>query len=193
MQILGYAQHATILILVLAGGLALPFFTLSLPTMWVLFKVRRNQTTPIDTAIHSRIDWLTFAAQGVIANYVVYIVNVAVLQLSVLFFYTRMFGIHKPFRIACYCLAAIVGAWAIQGCLTRIFACGADIEKSVFFIDTFLPGNCGDETAMCAATAVMHVIFDVSILALPVPLIWKLKISTFNKVIITMVLSIGVL
>ena len=167
-QILGYGQHATNLVLILAGGVALPLISLSLPTIWIMFK-------------------------ALIANYTVYIVNVAVLQLSILFFYTRMFGIKQSFRIACHIVAGIIAAWAVAGVFTRIFACGSSIEKDVFVIDTSLPGQCVNELAICGSISILHVIFDFSVLALPVPLIWRLKMSTFHKAVVTATLSAGVL
>ena len=141
----------------------------------------------VSLSIHTL--WIAFRAT--LANNVLYSANVAIVQLSILFFYIRMFGVKKAMRIACYVFIVAISTYAIVNVLSRIFMCGSEVEKAAFVMDPDLPGKCLDDDKLCSATSIVHVIFDVSVLILPIPLIWTLHMSIFQKVVVTAVLAAG--
>lgn len=54
-------------------------------------------------------------------------------------------------------------------------------------------GKCGNGKMMCNSVGVVHAILDFFILMIPMPLIWNLKISTGNKIFLSILLLCGVL
>jgi hypothetical protein len=91
----------------------------------------------------------------------------------------------------------VVTGWTLAGIFTRIFACGYDkthgIDKAIFFINPTLPGKCADEAGICESIGLLHVIVDFLVLSLPIPMIWKLMVALRTKIMLTILLTIGVL
>ena len=96
------------------------------------------------------------------ANYVLWVANVAALQMSILFMYTRIFGISQVFRRVCYGFMAIIIGWTLAGIFSRIFACGSAIPKAQFFGNPMLKGTCVDVKGICTSIGLLHVILDLS-------------------------------
>jgi hypothetical protein len=129
------------------------------------------------------------------ANYIIWCANVAALQLSILFMYTRVFGVSKVFRYVCYgCMALTIG-WVISGILLRMLICAGSVSKDVFFMKAIIEGQCTDLslTQNCEAVGLVHVILDFWILSLPIPLIWKLQMPVRTRILLSVLLSVGIL
>jgi len=165
--ILAYGQHASVLAMVLGGGMGLPYPLLSMPTLWILFRT-------------------------IMVDYVLWVAAAAAVQLSILLLYSRIFGVNEWFRKLCYAVMFIITAWAIVGVSTRIFACGSHISKDIFTANPTLAGTCIDEIAVCESIGLLHVIFDFLVLGLPLPLIWRLRVGRGTKILLSLLLCVGV-
>lgn len=112
-----------------------------------------------------------------------------VLQFAILFLYQRLFWVVDWFRRSCYVLMALVVAWSIATLVGELTIC-APTRK---LWNPKSPGKCGDTHKLCLSTGMLHASFDLAILSIPMPLVWKLKISVGNKVFLTFLLLCGIL
>jgi len=162
--IFAYGGYAANLVMVLAGGGAMPMESLTHTDLTIWFK-------------------------GIVANYVLWVSAVAATQLSILWFYTRIFGVVHVYYIACLVAMAVVGAWWISAFVSEVTAC---IPLSKAWTPTE-PGTCIDDSAMCAAVGIIHVVFDFTVLALPLPLVWRLqKMSTMARTGVSLLFVVGI-
>jgi hypothetical protein len=56
-----------------------------------------------------------------------------------------------------------------------------------------LPGVCVDQNKACGSTGIAHIILDLIILLLPLPVIWKLRTDKVKKVMISGLFLMGIL
>ena len=59
--------------------------------------------------------------------------------------------------------------------------------------DRTLNGTCGNQTASYISVHIMNLILDLSIAALPMPVLWSLKMAVTKKVGISFLFSIGIM
>ncbi|ETS77602.1 hypothetical protein PFICI_09664 [Pestalotiopsis fici W106-1] len=123
----------------------------------------------------------------VVANFSLWIFTVTVVQLSILSFYLRIFGVHKIFTWACYITIFLVVGMGIAGFCLAIFSCN---PISVLW-DPTVQGTCIDSTKSCSAVGIIHVLLDLAIVVMPMPLIWNLKIAFSSKVVLSCLLGLG--
>lgn len=107
-----------------------------------------------------------------------YATAITLVKCSVVCLYLRIFSIDRKFKVLCYCMIAFVGIWGVVVNLVTIFQCKpvqAGWDKSI-------PGEqCLVLEHFLIGTNVPNIIADVAIIALPVPLIWKLQLSRMRK------------
>ena len=127
--------------------------------------------------------------QIIISNFVVWAVTVSVVQLSILFFYVRIFGVKTVFRILTYGMITLITGYVVACVITEVLAC-IPVSKQW---DPTEPGTCTNYNAYCSAIGLLHVIFDLAIVVLPMPLIWKLQTSRSNKIVLTVLLCLGLM
>ena len=130
---------------------------------------------------------ISICSQIIISNFVIWAVTVSVVQLSILLFYIRMFGSKRVFRYIAYTMVALITGYAIATAISEILSC-VPVSKQW---DPTEPGTCDNSTAYCSAIGLIHVIFDLGSVVLPMPLICKLQTSRSNKVVLTILLCIG--
>lgn len=72
----------------------------------------------------------------------------------------------------------------------------SEVTACILSAASWTPGlkeTCISGEDMCTAVGMMHVIFDILILLLPIPIILRLQMPTWSRVIVSLVLSVGVL
>ena len=115
-----------------------------------------------------------------------YKATVCLNKVSTVLLYLRIF-ISRGFRIAAFTVLGIVVAWSIGGICATIWQCvpirGAwDIKAHA---------RCIDSGKFWIAYAVMNVLTDVMVLALPIPSILKLQLSRREKVLLCCLFLLG--
>ncbi|KAF2265223.1 hypothetical protein CC78DRAFT_600383 [Lojkania enalia] len=120
--------------------------------------------------------------------YITWIPAIAVVQLAILALYLRLFHVVDWARKACYVMVALVVAWLIASFVADLALC-KPIQK---LWDPMIPGTCGDHSKACTSIGITHIIFDFTILLLPMPLIWNLKVALYKKFLMSIVLLCGV-
>ncbi|KAF7957211.1 hypothetical protein EAE96_002801 [Botrytis aclada] len=161
--ILAYGGYVANLVMVLAGGSATPMKHLTHPQLIIWFK-------------------------GLVSNYVFWVSATAATQLSILFFYIRIFGVKRWLRNTLYVAVAIISGWWISAFISEVTAC---IPLAAAWTPG-LKGTCINDEEICTAVGMMHVVFDFLILLLPIPIIWRLQMPTWSRVTVSLLLSVGV-
>ena len=57
--------------------------------------------------------------------------------------------------------------------------------------NALLPGTCGSATANVLSTSIANMIVDTMIILLPMPVVWRLQMSTKKKVYLTVIFGLG--
>ncbi|KAL8849902.1 MAG: hypothetical protein Q9221_005168 [Calogaya cf. arnoldii] len=122
------------------------------------------------------------------ANEIIYASIVTSIKSSVLCLYLRIFGINKNFALVVKCFIVVVVAWGIAVLLSTIFQCNP--VRGAW--DISVPRDqCINLRIWLIATNVPNIVIDFSIICLPIPLIWKLKLSIERKIGLTGVFLLG--
>ena len=110
-------------------------------------------------------------------------------KISILLLYRRIFTTQNPsFKWALYTTFALLVAWAITGFFTTVFQCAPVQEQWEKII---VGGRCINWTAALTALAVINTVLNVSILVLPIPMIWGLQMPLRRKLAIIGIFVIG--
>ncbi|MCJ1373405.1 hypothetical protein MMC20_004633 [Loxospora ochrophaea] len=116
-------------------------------------------------------------------------VTTCVIKLSVLSFYRDIFQ-NSTFKKACIVMMALTGALLIAVILGTCLLC----RPFAFAWDKTIPGgHCGDATKNYLAIGIVNMIIDFSIVALPMPILWKLQMPFEKKMAVSGILSLGLL
>ncbi|KAI8635442.1 hypothetical protein F5Y19DRAFT_407786 [Xylariaceae sp. FL1651] len=107
-----------------------------------------------------------------------YAIDVTLIKLSILTLYLRLFNVNGNFKKYCYAMMAFVMAWGIAVLLTTIFQC-SPVPAAW---DKMIPGlKCFNLAAFVIGSNVPNILADTVIIALPLPLLWSLKLSLMRK------------
>lgn len=121
------------------------------------------------------------------ANSVLWFSTVIVVQLSVISFYVRIFGVSSIFKSTCYILIGMITMFWLSGFFSLIFSC-IPISRSWNSSES---GTCLPYQPYCVSVGVLHVFFDLAIVALPMPMIWQLQADRRTKIILSGLLCLG--
>lgn len=122
-------------------------------------------------------------------NSVLWFSTVIVVQLSVIFFYIRVFGVSTAFKRTCDVLVATITLFWAAGFFSLIFSC-TPISRSWNSSES---GTCLPYRPYCASVGILHVFFDLAIVALPLPMIWQLQVNRRTKLILSALLCLGLM
>ena len=120
-------------------------------------------------------------APYMIANPVLYVPAVTLPKLAILGTFLRIFW-EKPYRIACYVLAAVLVGNGIATSFAAAFGC----TPIAYLWDKTIPGgHCIDYIALFRWGMLANILTDLVMLVLPLPVVWKLNTSKKVKVALT--------
>ena len=122
-------------------------------------------------------------------NYAYNILNVCcypLIKISILLLYQRIFVIRLFQRITWGCVAFVAMIW-ISNTLVAIFAC----TPVRGFYDSSVQAKCINSVQFYWASAVLNVITDFTILVLPMPVVWKLDMTSKRKVGVSLLFVVG--
>ncbi|KAK1751006.1 hypothetical protein QBC47DRAFT_351784 [Echria macrotheca] len=113
----------------------------------------------------------------------------ACIRLSIVIFYMRIFT-TRNFRIAAHCVNAYTIAWAISTWIVNLTVC----TPIAFYYDRTIPGggSCRNQAVSGSISGGLSLLGDILVLALPVPVIWRLRIDTRRRIGIICVFLLGV-
>ncbi|KAF2194601.1 hypothetical protein K469DRAFT_546374, partial [Zopfia rhizophila CBS 207.26] len=127
--------------------------------------------------------------QLLVAVQCLYGTSVGLIKVSICLFYNRIFP-FRWFLIASWTVIGSIVGWSVAIVMTAFVAC----QPLAYFWDTTIPGGkcIPNQTAPYIAMGAIDVVIDIIMLALPLPLIWKLHVSLADKVAIFCTFGAGI-
>ena len=117
----------------------------------------------------------------------VYNTGLALVKLSVLLFYIRIFRIVSSYRTAFWAVGAAIVGSGIAINFLALFTCSQVPNAWNLTVD----GRCLDTQQTFAATAIANLLIDFLLLVLPMPMLWQLHINTSRKCALIGVFAAG--
>lgn len=110
----------------------------------------------------------------------IYVPTPATIKLSILLLYRRIFT-GKLFTQINYSLGAILIIWCVVMEILGIINC---LPINAYW-DPSVNGKCLSFRDYSIGYAALNIFTDIAILILPMPMIWRLQLPTFQKVALT--------
>ena len=118
---------------------------------------------------------------------IVWTATVPVIKLSLLLLYNRIFPV-KRVRDTTYAVGFFVVTWLLWAGISTIAQC-IPVEH---FWNAAIPGYCINNDAFYIAAGAVNVFTDFAIIAIPIPIIWKLQnLSTEQKIGFVAIFTLG--
>lgn len=118
---------------------------------------------------------------------IVWTFTVSLIKLSLLVLYNRIFPVDRV-RYATYAVGFFVVTWLLWAGVSIIAQC-IPVE---YFWNTTISGHCIDRDAFYLAAGAVNVFTDFAIIAIPIPIIWKLqKVSMNQKIGFVAIFTLG--
>ncbi|PLN79473.1 hypothetical protein BDW42DRAFT_172895 [Aspergillus taichungensis] len=133
---------------------------------------------------------VTITLKTILPLEALYGIVMGLVKTSMMLFFMRIFGTKRSFQISVGIVMTIVWLWAISVILETVLLC----RPLAFNWDTTIPGGtCGDRNGTFVSAGVLNLVTDLMVMALPVPYIWKLQLSTAKKIALSLVFCMGLL
>lgn len=118
----------------------------------------------------------------------VYVTCLFAIKISILSLYYRLFHSHsRAFNIAVYIATALtVAAW-LTAFLVLIFQC----RPVAYAFNKSIDGHCINFSDLRVATSTINILIDVVLLTLPLPVVWHLRVSRWQKLAISGMFLLG--
>lgn len=110
----------------------------------------------------------------------------ALIKLSILFFYKRIF-VTKKFVLAVNVLIGVIFLWAVVMTIIGIFSC---IPVSAFWTRQ---GRCLDLGRFIIGHTSVNIITHLAVWALPLRPLWKLQLPPGQKAVLMLIFMLGLL
>ncbi|KAL4934212.1 CFEM domain-containing protein [Aspergillus undulatus] len=120
-----------------------------------------------------------------------YIASIALTKISMLLLYLRLFP-EKRMRTTIYVTLAFTTAWGVAMLFANIFSC-TPVSYIWTLWDGEHEGSCINHEKVIWSHAIMNIFFDIAIIALPMPTLFKLNMSVRKKVGVVVMFAVGLL
>ena len=115
------------------------------------------------------------------------------IKASLLLLYRSVLTLNNPrFKIAWYAVGSYVLAFTLTSFLGTLLQC-TPIHYGWDQLYGSMQGSCLDLKAQTIATAALNTLADVSLLVLPIPLIWNLQMPLKQRLGLCIIFLLGVL
>lgn len=133
---------------------------------------------------------MTDTDQIVVSIQTLYIISLCTIKLSILLFYDRIFGIPKPtFRYILMAMGGVVIAYGVAGMLGTVVQCIP--QSNLWKPPSNNPPVCIHVGLLVVTVGVINIVTDITILSLPIPLVWSLQMSKSHRWQLVAVFSLG--
>lgn len=123
------------------------------------------------------------------ANVLVFPIAICIIQLSILFFYVRVFTLRDArFKIALLVCASLSVGICVSQVIPTIFQC-SPIAYS--WNKTVVGGHCINVHVMWIVQDILFLVLDLYVVVLPLPMIWKLQVTRPEKIAISGMFLLG--
>lgn len=104
-------------------------------------------------------------------------IGFGLVKASIIVLYKGIFRNVRPFRWAANVMLGLLGGWSLSFFFANLFIC----YPVTALIEPFYDNKCVDRAAVFLSTLVTDLIFDVLILAMPVPLVLRLHLPLRDR------------
>lgn len=118
-----------------------------------------------------------------------YLTTATLVKLSFLFLYRRIFTMELGAKIVVNGGIVVCTLLNIGLLLGTVFFC-IPVDKAW---NDALDGHCSDPALLSYLTGACNVFFDIYVLLVPVPMVWKLNMGKRRKMSLAAVFGIGIL
>lgn len=119
---------------------------------------------------------------------IIYVVVLALIKVSIVTMYLRIFWAYRPFYIACYVVLTFILLSSSIITILTILSCQ---PVEFFWNRDIAGGSCLDITALAYANSGLAVLHDLIIIILPIFMLWNLQMSRKKKVFIGVMFALG--
>ncbi|KAK0724174.1 hypothetical protein B0H67DRAFT_640742 [Lasiosphaeris hirsuta] len=130
---------------------------------------------------------LTLALRTFWLSQMTYKASLHLTKISLLLFYTRIFHHISWFRRVAFALVVVVATYLVATCIANVMQCNP-VQKAWLFRT---PGTCIRVLEFFIFNAAASLATDIAVLALPVPLVWGLKLPPGQKLALVPVFGLG--
>ncbi|KAL3478697.1 hypothetical protein BJX99DRAFT_256347 [Aspergillus californicus] len=113
------------------------------------------------------------------------------IKMSILFLWKRILSPIRSFQLFCWFMIGIVAAWSISFFFATLFQCGTHWHWNWAPIGFFLT-ECTDTLNMLTVFCGTDLLTDFVIIFMPVPIIWRLRMSVRKKIAVTGMFMVGI-
>lgn len=113
--------------------------------------------------------------------------------MSVIYFYIRIFGDSKSFRIQANILIAVLSLWLLTSFLISMLLCRPFHYNWNLTSSSEHCGFNGDQTTPFKALAAVNIVTDIATIALPVSQIYDLSIPLKKRMGLVFMFGMGIL
>ncbi len=125
--------------------------------------------------------------QWSVAIYMLEIAAPAIIKISILLLYLRLFSASRKMRLATYFLLAFCTAYMVAFLLALGFGC-RPLRK---LVNPTIPGKCVSFNRHVRVQAYVNAVTDILVFLLPIPLAIRLQLPTRQKVALVLMFGIG--
>ncbi len=118
---------------------------------------------------------------------IIYLLSLVGYKMSILVLYLRLFAINKTFRYITWLMMFFVCGYLCSNFWTQIFGCSP--RSKYWNMET--PGHCINYTKAGLAYGSMNIASDLLIFILPLPMVWRLKLSIKEKIGVSLIFMSG--
>ncbi|KAF6237360.1 hypothetical protein HO173_004250 [Letharia columbiana] len=113
-------------------------------------------------------------------------ISICMVKCSILAFYWRLFSSYgRSFRISVWAFLALMVNWGIVVVIATVFQCSPRHRP-------WSEGRCVNNTYwFFVGSSIPHIITDIALISLPMPLIWKLQMRRSQKAILSFIFGLG--
>ena len=119
-------------------------------------------------------------------NQMLYLVNIAIIKISILIMYYRFFPIPS-FRKAAWILSTFTVLWAISSLFLYIFQC-KPIARTW---NQSVPGKCLGVKETSLGIAIPNIVTHVVILVMPMNHVRRLQLQRIQQIAVTLIFLLG--
>ncbi|KAF3762737.1 hypothetical protein M406DRAFT_18111, partial [Cryphonectria parasitica EP155] len=117
----------------------------------------------------------------------VYFLNAVLTKCALLCLYYRIFGISRRFTIAIYVVGVLVVSYFIVCVVLSIAGC----QPVSYFWNKAQAGRCFNEVNFFRANGITNMLLDITVLILPLPMVWRLDLELRQKLAVTGMFLLG--
>ncbi|KAK2589500.1 hypothetical protein QQS21_012821 [Conoideocrella luteorostrata] len=118
---------------------------------------------------------------------ITYAVCMALLKVSICLLYVRIFP-QRWIKICSYGIILLSASWALYTILLGLLIC-----RPIAALWEPKSGTCGDENAGYSSVSAVELVIDVFIILLPLPVVWRLNMTTVSKIATTSLFCLGLI